>query len=102
MANPKQPNCGKIGTRLILGMAETREDEIRQLVDRVYRAESSRILATLIRLLGDFDLAEDAMQDAFAAALMRWSRDGWLPLGTRSPGRPEPTPRKNPRSPLFL
>ena len=57
-------------------MAETREDEIRQLVDRVYRAESSRILATLIRLLGDFDLAEDAMQDAFAAALMRWSRDG--------------------------
>jgi len=57
-------------------MAETREDEIRQLVDRVYRAESSRILATLIRLLGDFDLAEDAMQDAFAAALVRWSRDG--------------------------
>src|SRR5258708_12583788 len=57
-------------------MAETREDEIRQLVDRVYRAESSRILATLIGLLGDFDLAEDAMQDAFAAALMRWCRDG--------------------------
>jgi DNA-directed RNA polymerase specialized sigma24 family protein len=57
-------------------MAETREDEIRQLVERVYRAESSRILATLIRLLGDFDLAEDAMQDAFAAALVRWSRDG--------------------------
>ena len=57
-------------------MAETREDEIRQLVDRVYRAESGRILATLIRLLGDFDLAEDAMQDAFAAAVMRWSRDG--------------------------
>jgi RNA polymerase sigma-70 factor (ECF subfamily) len=57
-------------------MGETREDEIRQLVDRVYRAESSRILATLIRLLGDFDLAEDAMQDAFAAALVRWSRDG--------------------------
>src|SRR5260370_6282165 len=57
-------------------MAKPREDETRQLVDRVYRAESSRILATLIRLLGDFDLAEDAMQDAFAAALTRWSRDG--------------------------
>jgi len=57
-------------------MAETREDEIRQLVDRVYRAESSRILATLIRLLGEFDLAEEAMQDAFAAALVRCSRDG--------------------------
>lgn len=57
-------------------MAETREDEIRQLVERVYRAESGRILATLIRLLGDFDLAEDAMQDAFAAALVRRSRDG--------------------------
>jgi RNA polymerase sigma-70 factor (ECF subfamily) len=57
-------------------MAETREDEIRQLVDRVYRAESSRILATLIRLLSEFDLAEEAMQDAFAAALVRCSRDG--------------------------
>ena len=76
LPDPKQPNCEKIGTRLILGMAETREDEIRQLVDRVYRAESSRILATLIRLLGEFDLAEEAMQDAFAAALVRCSRDG--------------------------
>ena len=57
-------------------MAETREDEIRQLVDRLFRAESNRILATLIRLLGEFDLAEEAMQDAFAAALVRWSRDG--------------------------
>src|SRR5260370_40018220 len=62
--------------RLIFGMGETREDEIRQLVDRVYRAESSRILATLIRLLGDFDLAEDALQEAFAAALEQWPRNG--------------------------
>ena len=43
----------------------------------LYRAESGRILATLIRLLGDFDLAEDVMQDAFAAALQRWPRR-WL------------------------
>src|ERR1700746_3255684 len=42
----------------------------------VYRAESRRILATLIRLLGDFDLAEEALHDAFTAALEQWSRDG--------------------------
>jgi RNA polymerase sigma-70 factor, ECF subfamily len=42
----------------------------------VYRAESGRILATLIRLLGDFDLAEDAMHDAFAVALDQWTNDG--------------------------
>ena len=46
------------------------------MLDTVYRAESGRILATLIRLLGDFDLAEDAMQDAFAVAMDRWTRDG--------------------------
>ena len=45
-------------------------------VDAVYRAESRRVLATLIRLLGDFDLAEEAMHDAFTAALERWPRDG--------------------------
>jgi RNA polymerase sigma-70 factor, ECF subfamily len=45
-------------------------------VDAVYRAESRRVLATLIRVLGDFDLAEDAMQDAFAAALRTWPREG--------------------------
>jgi RNA polymerase sigma-70 factor, ECF subfamily len=42
----------------------------------VYRTESGRILATLIRLLGDFDLAEDAMHDAFAVALDQWTNDG--------------------------
>src|SRR3954463_11034146 len=42
----------------------------------LYRAESRRVLATLIRLLGDFDLAEEALQDAFAAALEQWPRDG--------------------------
>ncbi len=45
-------------------------------VEAVYRRESRRVLATLIRLLGDFDRAEEALQDAFAAALQQWSRDG--------------------------
>jgi RNA polymerase sigma-70 factor (ECF subfamily) len=45
-------------------------------VEAVYRAESRRVLATLIRLLRDFDLAEEAMQDAFAAALEQWPREG--------------------------
>ena len=50
--------------------------QIRDVVDDVYRIDSRRILATLIRLLGDFDLAEEALQDAFAAAVEQWSRDG--------------------------
>lgn len=51
-------------------------EQVRQYLDALYRVESGRILATLIRLLGDFDLAEDAMHDAFAAALERWPEDG--------------------------
>lgn len=47
-----------------------------QSVETVYRAESRRALATLIRLLGDFDLAEEALQDAFRAALEQWPREG--------------------------
>jgi RNA polymerase sigma-70 factor (ECF subfamily) len=50
--------------------------EARETVDAVYRAESRRVLATLIRLLGDFDRAEEAMHDAFIAAVERWPRDG--------------------------
>jgi RNA polymerase sigma-70 factor (ECF subfamily) len=45
-------------------------------LDRIYRAEFGRILATLIRLLGDFDIAEEAVQEAFAVALEQWPRDG--------------------------
>jgi RNA polymerase sigma-70 factor (ECF subfamily) len=55
-------------------MDETRG--IERTVDAVYRAESRRVLATLLRLLGDFDLAEEALHDAFAAAAERWPRDG--------------------------
>jgi RNA polymerase sigma-70 factor (ECF subfamily) len=47
-----------------------------EVVERVYREESGRILATLIRVVGDFDLAEDALQDAFVKALERWPVDG--------------------------
>jgi RNA polymerase sigma-70 factor (ECF subfamily) len=44
-------------------------EQVRESLDAIYREESGRILATLIRLLGDFDLAEDAVHDAFVAAL---------------------------------
>jgi RNA polymerase sigma-70 factor (ECF subfamily) len=49
---------------------------IRELLDSLYRVDSGRILATLIRLLGDFDLAEEAMHEAFAAALSLWPKNG--------------------------
>src|ERR1700736_1820257 len=42
-------------------------------IDKIFRDEAGRALATLIRLLGDFDLAEDALHDAFAVAVERWS-----------------------------
>jgi RNA polymerase sigma-70 factor, ECF subfamily len=51
-------------------------DRARDAVEAVYRTESRRVLATLIRVLGDFELAEDALQDAFTAAVAQWSRDG--------------------------
>jgi len=55
----------------------------REAVDAVYRAESRRVLATLIRLLGDFDLAEEALSEAFAAAVQQWPRDG-IPANPRA------------------
>src|SRR5271155_4299907 len=51
-------------------------DHVRELLDSLYRVDSGRILATLIRLLGDFDLAEEAMHEAFAAALSLWPGSG--------------------------
>ena len=61
-------------------IAQTTAHEIKKvLFDEVYRNESRRVLATLIRLLGDFDLAEEAMQEAFAAALEQWPREGVPP-----------------------
>ena len=64
-------------------MSEPSSEQIRELLDSLYRADSGRILATLIRLLGDFDLAEEAMHEAFAAALSLWPRSG-------VPGNPRP------------
>lgn len=57
--------------------------DIRQVLEEVYTSESRRILATLIRLLGDFDVAEDAMQDAFAAAAEQWPSEG-IPANPRA------------------
>jgi RNA polymerase sigma-70 factor, ECF subfamily len=58
-------------------------EQTRELLDSLYRVDSGRILATLIRLLGDFDLAEEAMHEAFAAALSLWPSSG-------VPGNPRP------------
>ena len=57
-------------------MTESAVEQMRERVEAVYRAESRRILATLIRLLGDFDLAEEALHDAFTAALDQWPKEG--------------------------
>ncbi len=64
-------------------MTEQTAEQVREKVDTVYRSESRRILATLIRLLGDFDLAEDALHDAFSAALERWPKEG-VPANPRA------------------
>ncbi|CAI8878004.1 RNA polymerase sigma-70 factor, ECF subfamily [Pseudomonas chlororaphis] len=57
-------------------MPTAAQDSVKALVETVYRNESRRILATLIRLLGDFDLAEEALHEAFFVAVERWQRDG--------------------------
>ncbi len=51
-------------------------EQVRERLDIIYRTESRRIFATLIRLLGDFDLAEDALHEAFRVAMEQWPRDG--------------------------
>ncbi len=61
----------------------TDPNRARAAVDAVYRADSRRVLATLIRLLDDFDLAEEALHDAFTAAVERWPCDG-IPANPRA------------------
>jgi RNA polymerase sigma-70 factor, ECF subfamily len=56
--------------------AATSAEQIRELLDSLYRVDSGRILATLVRLLGDLDLAEEAMHEAFATALILWPQNG--------------------------
>ncbi len=68
---------GPVGPTINLSpMSESTNEQVREILDAIYRAESGRILATLIRLLGDIDLAGDAVHDAPAAALERWPQDG--------------------------
>jgi RNA polymerase sigma-70 factor (ECF subfamily) len=67
----------------VVVMSERSTEQIRELLDSLYRVDSGRILTTLIRLLDDFDLAEEAMHEAFAAALSLWPRSG-------VPGNPRP------------
>ncbi|HET6770170.1 MAG TPA: sigma factor, partial [Actinomycetota bacterium] len=64
---------------------------VRSVVDRLFRQESGRAVATLIRVLGDFDLAEEVVQEAFLVALERWPADGvptnpgaWITLTARN------------------
>lgn len=64
-------------------MSEDARKDVREKVDEIYRLESRRVLATLIRLLGDFDLAEEALHEAFTTALEQWAHEG-LPKNPRT------------------
>jgi RNA polymerase sigma-70 factor (ECF subfamily) len=64
-------------------MSDDAAARARTTADEVYRSESRRVLATLIRLLKDFDLAEEALHEAFAAAMEQWARDG-IPANPRA------------------
>src|SRR5216110_2809666 len=64
-------------------MDTARAEEARKAVDAVYRNESRRVFATLVRLLGDFDIAEEAMHEAFRAALEQWPVEG-VPANPRA------------------
>lgn len=64
-------------------MNEGEVKDVRELVDAVYRSESRQVLATQIRLLGDFETAEEALHDAFAVAVEQWARDG-VPANPRA------------------
>jgi RNA polymerase sigma-70 factor (ECF subfamily) len=75
------PFLGNI--KSVKSIDENNAEKLRESLDSIYRSESRRILATLIRLLGDFDLAEDALHEAFRAALEQWPRDG-MPANPRT------------------
>ena len=64
-------------------MSEEQSRQVRELVESVYRSDSRQVLATLIRLLGDFDTAEEALHDAFAIAVEQWAREG-VPANPRA------------------
>jgi len=58
-------------------------EQVAESIDAIYRTESRRVFATLVRMLGDFDLAEEALHDAFRAALEQWPREG-VPANPRA------------------
>src|SRR5215212_2783062 len=64
-------------------MGEIDSQNMKEQVEAVYRQESRRVFATLVRVLGDFDLAEEALHDAFASAVEQWPRDG-MPANPRA------------------
>jgi RNA polymerase sigma-70 factor (ECF subfamily) len=64
-------------------MSDDEVKDVREVVDVVYRSESRQVLATLIRLLGDFETAEEALHDAFAVAVEQWAQDG-VPANPRA------------------
>jgi RNA polymerase sigma-70 factor (ECF subfamily) len=64
-------------------VSEDTTQQVRELINTLYRSESRQVLATLIRLLGDFDAAEEALHDAFAVAVEQWARDG-VPANPRA------------------
>ena len=64
-------------------MSENQSQPVRALVDEIYRTQSRQVLATLIRLLGDFDAAEEALHEAFAVAVDQWAREG-VPANPRA------------------
>jgi RNA polymerase sigma-70 factor (ECF subfamily) len=66
-----------------LSQPTSNPDQVSRVVAEVYQTESRRVFATLVRLLGDFDRAEDALQDAFSAAIEQWTRDG-IPANPRA------------------
>src|SRR2546421_11095615 len=86
-SNDGSPNRHRAGNYLSLSMPP----DANAAVDAVYRSDWGRIVATLIRLVRDFDVAEEAAQEAFTAAVDQW-RGPRGPLGPRGPVIPDPPP----------
>src|SRR3954449_7961748 len=66
-----------------MSAAPSAPSDVRSQIDALYRTESRRVFASLVRLVRDFDLAEEALHEAFAAAVERWPREG-VPANPRA------------------
>src|SRR5687767_15480942 len=81
---PARPCAATAWTRRTGGGTSRRRGvSLSRTIDELYRKESRRVFATLVRLLGDFDLAEEALAEAFRAALEQWPKEG-LPANPRA------------------